>query len=252
MTALVRAELLKLRSARITTWLLLATLALVTLTVVASTPTVDSESSLTLVDPALLAVVVGSAFGVPQVLIALYGTTAFTQEFRYGTVTLTYLVEPRRPRIFIAKWLALALVSVVVTTATLALAVPLAILMIQHRDGDVTVGAQFWQTIAASFGVMALYAVIGVALGALIRNQIIAVSALLVWMLAVEWIVVPSYPSVGRWLPLGAASAVMQLEPSIGLDGKLLPAAVGGFVLAAYAAVAAALALRFAPQRDVL
>jgi hypothetical protein len=32
----------------------------------------------------------------------------------------------------------------------------------------------------ASFGVMALYAVIGVALGALIRNQIIAVSALLV------------------------------------------------------------------------
>jgi ABC-2 type transport system permease protein len=99
---------------------------------------------------------------------------------------------------------------------------------------------------------MALYAVIGVALGALIRNQIIAVSALLVWMLAVEWIVVPSYPSVGRWLPLGAASAVMQLEPSIGLDGRLLPPALGGLVLAAYAAVAAALALRLAPQRDVL
>lgn len=252
MTALVHAELLKLRSARLTTWLLLATLALVTLTVVASTPTVDSESSLTLRDPRLLAVVVGSAFGVPQVLIALYGTTAFTQEFRYGTVTMTYLGEPRRPRIFLAKWLALALVSVVVSTATLALAVPLAIVMIQSRDGEVTAGAQFWQTIAASFGVMALYSVIGVALGALIRNQIIAVSALLVWMLAVEWIVVPSYPSVGRWLPLGAASAVMQLEPSIGLDGKLLPAAIGGLVLAAYAAVAAALALRAAPQRDLL
>jgi hypothetical protein len=53
-------------------------------------------------------------------------------------------------------------------------------------------------------------------------------------------------------LPLGAASAVMQLEPSIGLDGKLLPAALGGSVLAAYAAVAAALALWAAPQRDVL
>src|SRR4026209_887527 len=108
MTALVRAELLKLRSARITTWLLLATLALVSLTVVASTPTAGSESSLTLDDPALLAVVVGSAFGVPQVLIALYGTTAFTQEFRYGTITQTYLGEPRRTRIFLAKWLALA------------------------------------------------------------------------------------------------------------------------------------------------
>jgi hypothetical protein len=189
---------------------------------------------------------------VPQVLIALYGATAFTQEFRYGTVTLTYLVEPRRTRIFIAKWLALALVSAVVTIATLALAVPLAIALIHYRDGDVTVGAQFWQTVAAGFAVMALYAVIGVALGALIRNQIVAVSALLVWMLAVEWVVVPSYPSIGRWLPLGAASALMQQEPSIGLDGKLLPAALGGLVLAGYAAVAAALALRYAPQRDVL
>ena len=187
-----------------------------------------------------------------RVLIALYGTTAFTQEFRYGTITQTYLGQPRRTRIFIAKWLALASASVAVTTATLALALPLAIVVIQYRHGEVSMGAQFWQTIAASFGVMALYAVIGVAVGALIRNQIIAVSALLVWMLAVEWIVVPSYPSVGRWLPLGAASAVMQLEPSIGLEGKLLPAALGGLVLAAYAAVSAALALRFAPQRDVL
>jgi ABC-type transport system involved in multi-copper enzyme maturation permease subunit len=252
MTALVRAELLKLRSARITTWLLLASLALVTLTVIASTPTANSESSLSLDDPSLLAVVVGSAFGVPQVLIALYGTTAFTQEFRYGTITQTYLGEPRRTRIFSAKWLALALVSVVVTTATLVLAVPLATALIHYRNGDVTAGAQFWQTIAASFGVMVLYAVIGVALGALIRNQIVAVPALLVWMLAVEWIVVPSYPPVGRWLPLGAASAVMQLESSIGLDGKLLPPVFGGLVLAAYAAGAAALALWAAPQRDVL
>jgi hypothetical protein len=53
-------------------------------------------------------------------------------------------------------------------------------------------------------------------------------------------------------LPLGAASAVMQLEPSIGLEGNLLPAVLGGLVLAAYAGVAAALALRVAPQRDVL
>ena len=81
---------------------------------------------------------VATCFGVPQVLMVLYGTLAFTQEFRYGTITSTYLGEPRRTRVLVAKWLALALVSAVITTATLALSVPFSSALIRSRDGDVT------------------------------------------------------------------------------------------------------------------
>ena len=35
--------------------------------------------------------------------MALVGVLAFTQEFRYGTITSTYLGEPRRPRVLVAK-----------------------------------------------------------------------------------------------------------------------------------------------------
>jgi hypothetical protein len=65
------------------------------------------------------------------------------------------------------------------------------IALIRSGDGDVTVAAQFWQMVAAGFVVMAAYGVIGVALGALVRNQIAAVGGVLVWMLTVEQIVGP-------------------------------------------------------------
>lgn len=252
MKALLDAELLKLRTTRTTAGLLLATLGLVALTVAASVPQVgDGEAPLTLDDPGLLADVVATCFGVPQLLMVLFGTLAVTQEFRYGTVTSTYLGEPRRTRVLVAKWLSMALASVVVTTATLALSVAFGISLIHSRDGDVTLTGHFWGVVAVGFVVLAAYGVIGVAVGALVRNQVAAVVGVLVWMTAVEFTVLPSFPAVGRWMPLGATTSLFQLGPSMGLDGKLLPAVGGGLVLAGYTAAAVVLALRLTPRRDV-
>lgn len=253
MKALVHAEVLKLRSTRTPTGLLLATLGLVALTVAVNVPKVGAENApVSLDDPGLVAGTVGIGFGVPLVFVVLLGVLAFTQEFRYGTVTSTYLGEPRRTRVLVAKWLSLALFSVVITAATLALSVTLAIALVRSRDGDVTTGAQFWQLVAAGFVVMAAYGVIGVAIGALVRNQIAAAVGVLVWMLAVEQIVIPAHPAIGRWLPGGATDAVLQLGPSMSLDGRLLSPVVGGLVLVVYTAAAVALALSVTPRRDVL
>ena len=80
----------------------------------------------------------------------------------------------------------------------------------------------------------------------------VAVVGVLVWMLAVEQIVIPAYPAVGRWMPGGATWALLQIGPSISLDGKLLSASAGGVVLVGYTAAAVALALLVTPKRDVL
>ena len=199
MKALVHAEVLKLRSTRTPAWLLFATLGLVVLTVVFNVPKVGAENApVSLDDPGLLAGTVGDSFGVPEVMVVLLGVLAFTQEFRYGTATSTYLGEPRRTRVLVAKWLSVALASVVITAATLALSVTLGVALIRSRDGDVTAAAQFWQTVAAVFVVAAAYGVIGVAVGALVRNQIAAAVGVLIWMLAVERIVISALPAVGR------------------------------------------------------
>jgi ABC-2 type transport system permease protein len=251
--ALLHAELLKLGSTRTTAGLLLATLGLVALTAGSEVPTVGgAEGWLSLDDPGLLADVVAASFGVPQVLMVLYGTLAFTQEFRYGTITSTYLGEPRRSRVLVAKWIALVLVSGVITIATLTLSVLLGGGLIASRGGNLTVAGHFWGIVAIGFVVMAAYGVIGVAIGALVRNQVAAVVGVVVWMTAFEYTVVPTFPEIGRWTPLGATMSLFQTGSSMALDAQLLAAPAAGLVLLGYTVAAVALALRIAPRRDVL
>ncbi len=251
MTALVKAELLKLRT-RSAIALLLATLALVALTVAVNIPaTGAAHPPVSLHDPRLLAGLVGIGFAVPEVLMVLLGGLAMTQEFRYGTATTTYLGEPRRRRVLVAKWASAALVSTIATFITLAVSVPVAVTIIDARGGDVTISLRLWQTIGAGSIVMTAYAAIGVALGALVRNQIIAIVAALVWMLVIEQIVIPTYPAVGRWLPGGATDGWLQLGRTLDLPSRLLPAPVAGLVLVAYTTVTVALAARVTPHRDV-
>lgn len=252
MKALIRAELLKIRSTRTLVALLLATLAFVPWTAVLTIPEQDAQNvTVSLDDPRLLAVAVGNSFGAPLVLMLLLGGVAFTQEFRYGTVTPTYLVEPRRIRVLVAKWVSLTLVGAVVTTLTLVVSVPVSAALIGFRDGEVSLGQTFWKMAAAGYVVLAVFGVIGVAIGALVRNQITAVVAVLVWMLAFEQIVINAYPEVGRWMPGPTAFVLLQMGPTIDPDGKLLSASAAGLLLAAYAASAILLAFRLTPKRDV-
>jgi hypothetical protein len=71
-------------------------------------------------------------------------------------------------------------------------------------------------------------------LGALVRNQIIAAVAVLTWMLAVQQIVIPAFPAIGRWMPGGATNAHLQLGPAIDLQGRPLSKAEAGLVLPGY------------------
>lgn len=251
MKALVAAELLKLRSTRATALMVLATLGLAVLTVLTTVPGVLEENpSISLTDPDVLAIIVGNGFGAPLVLMALLGVLAFTQEFRHGTVTSTYLAEPRRARVLIAKVLSLTLASIVITAVTLVVTVPLSIALIRSQDGVVTVTAQLWQTVAAGFLAMAAYGVLGVAIGALVTNQIAAIVGVLIWMLAVEQMVIPIYPEAGRWMLYASASSFMQIGESLGV--QLLSVGMGGLVLLCYAAVPVILAIVVTPRRDVL
>ena len=252
MTPLIHAELLKLRSTRTTGWLLLATIGTEALMLGFSIPKRGPQDALVSIDdPGLLAATAGTGLLISQVLVAVFGVLAFTQEYRHQTITSTYLVEPRRPRILLAKLVAATLFSAVVVIATLVLVVPFGILLIDSRDGNVTLGAQFWQVVGAGFVVLAATAAIAVAVGALVRNAIVAVVGVLVWMTVVEQVVIQARPQLGRWMLEGATMSMLQQGQATGLDGQLLPVAPGALVLLGYSALAITLAAVVTPRLDI-
>lgn len=253
MKALVRAELVKVRSTRTPVWLLLATQAVMVLAIAVNVPTGQgTNSTFSIRDPDLLARIIADTFGVPEVTMVLLGVLAITQEFRYGTITATFLVEPRRHRVLTAKAIALVFTSVVVAAVSLAVSLLAGITVIRLRNGETTLGPELWQVAVAAFAAMALYGIIGLAVGALLRNQIIAVVVALIWMLAVEHLLIEALPEVGKWTMGGATSALLQLDPVATTHASLLDAPIGGLLLIGYTAAVAAVALVITPRRDVL
>lgn len=251
MTSLVRAELLKLRTVSLPAWLLLVTLALVVLSVVATVLTAGMEGApLQRDDPQLLAIAVASA-SAGNIPVLVLGILALTQEFRFGTATPSFLVTPRRERVLLAKLAAISLTGLVfaVISAVVALVVALALLAL--RGDPITWGSNVVEVLLGVGLVMLLYGPIGVAVGALVRNQIAAVVGALAWTFIAEQLLVALLPSVGRWTPGGAANAVLQLGEVATTRGELLPVWGGALLLIGYALALAALGARLTLRRDL-
>jgi ABC-2 type transport system permease protein len=102
-----------------------------------------------------------------------------------------------------------------------------------------------WAILAGTLAYTTLFAILGVALGVLIRNQVLAISAALAWLAAIEHTLVTLVPDIGRWLPVAAGQAMVRTN----LDDLLSPLA-GTAVLTAYAAAIAAAGIRAAATRD--
>lgn len=253
MRSLVHAELVKLRSTRTSAWLLLATVVLMVLGIVVNVPSSGATNSgVPLDDSQLLASIVADILGVPQVTMLILGVLTYTQEPRYGTITSTFLVEPRRHRVLAAKGAALALTGVVVAGITTAVALTTSAAVIQAHHGNITLDDRLGQIVAAGFLVMVLYGIAGLAAGALIPNQIVAIITTLIWTLFAERFLIQGLPLIGKWTPGGATDAVLQRNYDPTAGNALLGVPTAGLLLAAYTAALACLARLAMPRRDVL
>lgn len=252
MTALVQAELLKLRTVRLPLALLLVTLLLVTLSVCATVLTAGSTGGpLQASDPDLFRVAVSSASAGTTTLLLL-GILVLTQEYRFGTATPSFLVTPRRERVLAAKLVAVVLVGGLFAVVSVLYAVALAVALMRLEGLEVVLGSAVAETLAACVLVVVLYGPLGVAVGALVRNQVAAVVGTLAYLFVVEQLLVVLLRDVGRWLPGGASAAVLRLGDVATTRGDLLPPAGGALLLVAYALGLSVLAARLTLRRDLL
>jgi ABC-2 type transport system permease protein len=243
---------MKLRSVRVTGWLLLTTAGLVALLVLVTVPSnVSASGAVHLYDRDLLARTLGIAAGGGWVLMIVVGIIAYTAEDRFGTMTATLLVTPDRRQALTAKAVAVAAAGTCWGVATAGWALVFGVGAIGARDGALTWSAEVLGVLAATVGTCGTAGVVGVAVGVLVRNQVVAIVTALVWLLAVEQLFVALLPSIGRWTPGGAAAGFLQLGRSATTRGTLLPWWAGAGVFLTYAVALTALAMIVQTRRDV-
>jgi ABC-2 type transport system permease protein len=246
MKNLTHAELLKLRTTRMIYWLGLAVVAFVPISVISAISTAGKSGS-----PALSTAEgirnVMSAPNLGAIVALIIGILVIGGEFRHNSATSTFLVSPKRGRVVAAKLITSAMVGLVLglisSGVTLAIALPwlsakhIPIDIFSHNVGLVLVGG---------VAVMTIYPVVGLGVGALIRNQTAAIVIAIVWLLVLDNLLISFAHQIGRWTPGGATQALD------GIAGHgLLPMGAGAALLVAYGLAFAFAGTRFTLRRDV-
>ena len=247
MTRLISAEMLKLRSTRTAVALIASVVGLVVLIGLIASITADfAKDDVQTVD------LLGIA-GFAQVFALILGVLAVTTEFRHGTITPTLTVAPDRVRLVMAKLVAHVLAGLILGILAVGLTTAIVLIVLSSRgiptgltDGDIA------SVVVGLVLATALWAALGVGLGALVRNQVGAIVGALGWALLVENLLT-IIPTVGDWVQKyglnGVTNALSHVESQ--QTGDVLSQAAGGALLLLYTAVfviAGTLAMR---RRDI-
>jgi ABC-2 type transport system permease protein len=232
----LRAELLKLRTTRTSRAFLLAAVGLVAAGVAQQAGVAGRGGAPPLSDPALQEGLLGAG-RMAGLLAAFLGSIAMSGEYRHGTITPTLLATPRRGQVVAAAAAANVVNGAAVGLAAALTAALATVAVLAATGTGLAVGAgDLAAAVAGATAWAALAALLGFGIGAVARNQPLAVALVAVALLALDQVLAPGLPEVARWLPrqLGSAVAAGRLD---GDPGALL----AGAVLAAYGLALSAL-----------
>jgi ABC-2 type transport system permease protein len=246
---LIRAEVRKLVTTQVWFWLLLASLALTAVGVIAQIAGTSSDYEL-----ARNVHDVFSSANSAYIAVFVLGVLAVTTEFRYQTITPTVLATPSRWRLIIAKLITYAVVGVVFALACVAVQLAIAVPWLSARNVDYSLGNEKGALLAV-FTVVSLFALVGMGAGALLRNQIVAVSVGLLFILVLENLVVaiPVVKNIYPFLPAGGVNSIStRVDGDRYINGvHLLPVAGGVVVLLVWGLGMAVLGAGLTMSRDI-
>jgi ABC-2 type transport system permease protein len=251
LTRLVRAEWTKLLTTRVWIGLLLGSCLLVggfatLFTAFAG----DADSGISPVGTPSYEQVALAVSANATILFVVLGIIGTTQEYRHRTATPTFLASPHRGRVIIAKLVAYAVAAIPMAVIVIAVDVLVVSIYAGARGAAPSLSGDNLRVLGGAWAALVIYTVIGVGVGALLRNQVGAIVGTLVYLFVVEGIIssIPATQGAYKWLPGGALEAMTAT-----LNGTdLLSPWQGGLVLLGYGIVAAVLGTLLAVRRDVV
>lgn len=193
------------------------------------------------------------------VFTMMLGVLIIGSEYRHQTVTPTFLATPRRWHSVVAKWASASCYSIVYGLVFLGLSVGLGASIFAARGYDVDLAnGDLWRALGLSMAAFVLWGLIGIGLGTLLGNQIVAILVgigfVVVEMIAsvilsfVEW-----GADVLKFFPSNATGAMISPEIVTGPGQQIgvLPWWGGALELVLIAAVFSVVGAALTLRRDV-
>jgi ABC-2 type transport system permease protein len=220
MRALLQAELIKLRTTRTFVALTASAVGIsLLITILVASITEPTEEDV------LTDVFTSDVSSLFILILAIIGISG---EWRHRTITSSLLAAPDRVRFLVAKTIAFAVAGVLLSVL-ISIAVAIAgFAILSARDLPTPELGELLEQFARNAGIAALGGAFGVGIGAVIRNQVVAIVGVLVMGFAVEPALIALAPEVGRFGPFGALPTAAQgLDPEdVGMPPEVdLPAA---------------------------
>jgi ABC-2 type transport system permease protein len=259
--ALVRSELRKITSTRLWWGLLIGAVLYTLINAAASAALAGSEPGAG--QPATAALdtaeairtaYASSTFTGAYIFAMILGITGMTGEYRYHTITPTFLATPRRPRVVLGKMAAHLVVGIGYGVAAFVGALVVAGVIVVARGYDLGLDTDgLWSAVALAILAVGLWTLLGIGIGTLIRNQVAAVLVavfvtFLVEPLATFILAANDLDGVVKWLPTNASTALTSPGDTF---VEYLPWWAGGLVLLGYALVLAGLGVLLSTRRDI-
>lgn len=226
MKRLIFSELRKLRSTPTMWWLLAGTTLLAIAATIGAMVLSDAKDISLVSEEALRGDL--HAVGSGSILVAVAGVIGMAGEFRFGQSDQTFISEPRRARVLGVKVAMFAVLGAIFgVTASLGTLATMWI-WITGNGETVPFGESYiWTTLFGAVASASIFGVLGVAIGAVARNQVVGIVSALGWLIVFEPIVFEASTDVGQWLPGAAAQGLRQI-PQDGLLSTGAGAAVFG------------------------
>jgi ABC-2 type transport system permease protein len=230
MRSLIAAELLKLRTTR-----MLAVCVGVVLLFATALPFIVGSTAghgaVPALGPSSLADLLRAPAQLTGAAVLLIGLLTAAGEFHHRTIIPARLEEPRTTRLLTAKLVTLGAVGLIVGTAMeIITGVAGAVVLARHRVAVEPLAHGIPRLAVILPAVIAVQGVLGVAIGALLRNTAAAVGATLVWAFIIEGAlpILTGQPHLTSWLPSGALREAISSHTD---PGQLVPAAAAALLL---------------------
>jgi ABC-2 type transport system permease protein len=256
--SLIKSELRKVLYVR-ANWGILVAAIVISIISVVITPFIFAAGNvgagLTLDSPQAIDAVYANAIS-GYIFVIILGIMLMAGEYRHGTAVATFLARPKREIVLAAKLGIAAIVGAVFMLISVWASIFAGIIVLATFDNVAAPSSNtFLNLTIAGLVSGAILAVIGVAIGALLKSQMLAIVFSLVYLFVIDPLLLVLWVDIAKYLPGGLITAMTAIDidaPEFGLNtANFLDPIQATLLLLGYGAVFGLTSLVTSMRRDV-